>query len=69
MNHLRPPPSPPTSFGLEGLQALLPLLHRPVGQALECLRTGLASYFPRFQYNDRFDIITSYKIVTGLSSY
>ena len=42
-----PPPSPPTSGGLEGLQALPPLLQGPVGQALGCLHTGLASSSPK----------------------
>ena len=37
------PPSPPPSGGLEGLQALPPLPQGPVGQAVGCLLTGLAS--------------------------
>ena len=35
--------SPPPSGGLEGLQTLPPLLEGPVGQALGCLHSGLAS--------------------------
>ena len=43
-----PPSSPPTSGGLEGLQALSPLLLGPVGYALGCLHTGLAYYSLKF---------------------
>ena len=43
-----PPPSPPPSGGLEGLQALPPLMQGPVGQTLGCLHTGLlASSSPK----------------------
>ena len=43
--------------GFEGLQALPPLLQRPVGQVLGCLHTGQTSSSPRFQNNDRLGII------------
>ena len=42
-----PPPSPTTSGGLNGLQTLPPFLQGPVGQALECMHIGLASFFPQ----------------------
>ena len=38
-----PPLSPPPSEGLEGLKAFQPLLQGPVGQALGCVHTYLAS--------------------------
>ena len=41
-----PPSFPPPSQGLEGLQALRPLMEGAVGQALGCLQTGLASSSP-----------------------
>ena len=41
------PPFPPPSGSLEGLQALPPRLQGPVGQALECLHTGLVSSSPQ----------------------
>ena len=47
--HHPPPPFPPISGGIEGIQALPPLLQGPVGQAMGCLHTGLASSSPRFQ--------------------
>ena len=61
-HHHHPPsfplhsPSSSTSGCFEGLQALPPLLQGPVGQALGCLRTGLASSPPWIQNNDSFEI-------------
>ena len=53
-----PPPSPsPPSGGLACLQALPPLLQGTVGRALGYLHKGLSSSSPRFQDNDRFEII------------
>ena len=62
-----PPPSHPTSGGLEGLHALPPPLQKPVGQALGCLHTGLASSSPRPRFKNiaRFEII--HKVIKDFS--
>jgi hypothetical protein len=52
---------------LEGLQAFWPpLLQGPVGQALWCLHTGLASSSPGSKIMTGLKFFTSYKIATGI---
>ena len=63
------PPFPPPSGSLESFQALPPRMQGPVGQALECLHTGLVSSSPRFENNNRFMIIYSLQDIYRFHRY
>ena len=62
-------PFPPPSGSLESLQPLPLRLQGPVGQALECLHTGLISSSPRFQNKYRFKIIHRLQDIDRFHSY
>ena len=62
------PPAVSGSGGLEGLEALPPLQQGPVGQALGCLHTVLASSSPPgSKILISLKLFTSFKIVTAIT--